>query len=209
MLFFRNYRWLLPSLLFFCVLLLLRMWLTHSVMFGFLLWNLFLAAVPLFLAWQLRRSRGADLRQACWGLLWLLFFPNSPYITTDLFHLWERPEIPLWFDLLLILSAAINGLLYGFLSLYLVERELQLRVGQRWMMPVVFCLLLACGFGIYLGRYLRWNSWDIVAQPADLLLSVAMQVRHPFRNSEAWLWSLIFAGWSYPLYRIFGRLRLK
>lgn len=207
--FIKQYRGLLPSLLFFCLLLALRLLLSQTLTFCFLLWNLFLAGVPLLLAWQLKRCAGRVALQLAWGLLWLLFFPNSLYITTDLFHLWEKPGVPLWFDLVLILSAAINGVVYGFLSLYLVEQELARYVGKRLTAPAVFVLLLACGFGIYLGRFQRWNSWDVLTQPFALAWSILELVIHPFRNSQPWQWTLIFAGWSYVLYAGMKRLRLK
>lgn len=207
--FFKTYRSLLPSLLFFCLLLALRVLATHTMTFGFLLWNLFLAALPLVLAWQVKMQAGNKWMQLLWGLLWLLFFPNSLYITTDLFHLWEKPGVPLWYDLVLILSAAINGVLYGFLSLYLVEQQLVRYFGKRVAAPAVFALLLACGFGIYLGRFQRWNSWDILAQPFELVYSILQLMIHPFRNSQTWLWTFVFAGWSQVLYAGLKRLRLK
>lgn len=207
--FFKAYRSLLPSLIFFCLLLALRMLMTGTPVFGFLLWNLFLAALPLVLAWQVKVRADNKRMQLLCGALWLLFFPNSLYITTDLFHLWEKPGVPLWYDLVLILSAAINGVLYGFLSLYLVEQQLIRHFGKKAAAPAVFLLLLACGFGVYLGRFQRWNSWDILAQPFGLAYSILELVIHPFRNSQTWLWTLVFAGWSQVLYLGLKKLRLK
>lgn len=206
--FIKTYHWLLPSLLFTILLLLIRVCFTSSPTFLFLIWNLFLAGIPLLLSHFIRKwkSRKAFSYWLCAGG-WLLFFPNALYITTDLFHLYERPPVPRWFDLLLLLSAVANGALYGFVSLANMEEMLRRLVGRRAILPTVFSLLVLCGFGIYLGRYLRYNSWDIATNPMALGLDVAAHIRHPFRYVEAWALSGAFGAWSLLLYRAFRRAR--
>ncbi len=204
--FFKTYRWLLPSLLFTLVLLTLRIAATGSLAFIFLVWNLFLAGLPLFFGYSVQRHRVAKplLAWVCGGL-WLLFFPNALYITTDLFHLRARPPVPLWYDLLLLLSAALNGALYGFLSLTRMEAPLRSLVGRRAMGPGVFGLLVLCGFGIYLGRYLRYNSWDVAANPLGLALDMADVLRHPRRHAEAWALSGVFGVWGWVVWGMMRR----
>ena len=142
-----------------------------------LLWNLFLASVPLLwssaFASAMRRGRGL-LAGACF-FLWLLFFPNAPYLLTDLLHLAPRPFVPLWFLLAMLLSCAGTGALLGYLSLMRVHCAVEEKWGQATGWVVVAASLLLCGFGIYLGRFLRWNSWDAFTKPVQLLRSVAGQ----------------------------------
>lgn len=142
-----------------------------------LVWNLFLASVPLLwssaFATALRRGRG--LLAGAFFCLWLLFFPNAPYLLTDLLHLAPRPFVPLWFLLAMLLSCAGTGTLLGYLSLIHVHTVVEEKWGQTTGWIVVAGSLLLCGFGIYLGRFLRWNSWDVFTKPVQLLRSVAGQ----------------------------------
>ncbi|WP_262497530.1 DUF1361 domain-containing protein [Flavipsychrobacter stenotrophus] len=133
--------------------------------------------------------------------LWLLFFPNAMYIVTDLFHLNESTNVPKWFDLLLLFSAALNGVLMGMSSLYNIEQFLKKNISVKYVPVVVFSLLLLCGYGIYLGRYMRWNSWDIFTQPFGLLMNIAHDVKHPLRKTDSWMLSGLFATWLFILYR--------
>lgn len=139
--------------------------------FFFLAWNLLLAWVPYWLAGVLPAVRGV-LPGAGLLLLWLLFFPNAPYLITDLIHLRARGPIPLWFDALMLFSAAWTGLLLGYCSLLRVGEALRQRWGARVEWGFSMVALLLCGFGVYLGRFLRWNSWDALVQPAGLLKSI-------------------------------------
>jgi len=189
--FYDSYSWLLPSLLFSVLLIVVRVVYAGELMFAFLAWNLFLAILPLYFSFRLRAAGGrAQWYFAC---LWLLFFPNSMYIVTDLFHLRERAGMPLWYDLLLLLSAAINGVTMGFLSLCNVERWIKARVNTRYVSVVIFGLLLLCGYGIYLGRYLRWNSWDVIANPYDIMRDVKYIALNPQDNMRTWGVTFIFS----------------
>lgn len=203
--FIRSYRWLIPSILFCLILLVVRMIYTQSFTFIFLIWNLFLAVLPLYFAYRVE-GEGSKRKVWLYAVLWLLFFPNAMYITTDLFHLHERVECPLWFDLLLLLSFAINGLMFGFMSLSKIEKLMNGYMKKQYILPVVFIFLCLSGYGIYLGRYLRWNSWDIVTAPFSLMADVGNHVIHPFRNREVWLLSLLFGSWMFVLYRYIKRL---
>jgi uncharacterized membrane protein len=142
-----------------------------------LLWNLFLAAVPFF--WSIV-FRWADRNQRpVWAIvsfaLWLLFLPNAPYILTDLIHLRPRPYIPLWFMLAMLLSCAGTGTLLGYLSLLNVQETIARKFSTRAGWSVAVGSLMLCGFGIYLGRFLRWNSWDALTKPIELARTVVRQ----------------------------------
>ena len=187
-----------------------RMYATGYLTFKFLVWNLFLAWMPLGFAAAANRVHGIAKRP--WLALgfaagWLLFFPNAPYILTDLFHL--RPRgIPYWFDLLLILSFAVNGLLLGLASLFEIHSWLN-RHYKAWIgWAVIGTALIAGGYGIYLGRYLRWNSWDIIKEPVALLQDTLRPLLHPFDNKETIAMTLGFAafmGLCYLVLRNFGK----
>lgn len=203
--FFRQYKWLMPSLAFSCLLIVCRMLYTSHLTFVFLIWNLFLAVIPLYISHKLQTVSN---KYTGWlyAAVWLLFFPNAMYITTDLFHLKERGDIPRWYDLLLLLSAALNGIIMGFLSLRKIEKWMLGFISRKRLSAIIFMLLLLCGYGIYLGRYERWNSWDIVVQPTLLLYHIIRQLIHPIRNIDTWILSTAFAIWMYLLYSYFPKI---
>jgi uncharacterized membrane protein len=108
--------------------------------------------------------------------IWLLFFPNAPYIITDLIHLNERYNPAAWYDILLLFSSALNGLLLGFYSLYLVHNKLRVQLSERMTWLLVFGFSVLSGYGIYLGRVLRWNSWDLFVHPITLVKQSLFQL---------------------------------
>ena len=161
------------------VLLVCRIHWTGNVNYVFLTWNLFLAWIPLCCAMALEKmnNRWTICTLFC---CWLLFFPNSPYILTDLFHLRPKENVPIWFDLVLILSFAWSGLFLGYFSLYKVQLFLETLFSRRTVWLFVVAIMVLCAFGIYLGRYPRWNSWDLLTNPVDLLRNITRMLLHPF-----------------------------
>jgi uncharacterized membrane protein len=183
---------------------------TDTRTFLFLNWNLFLAFIPWFFSSILAiypRLRKRKLAVTLLISLWLLFFPNAPYILTDLFHLRWNTSMPLWFDLVLILSFAWTGLLFGILSLWDIEKILAIRIHRKVLPLITACLLFLGSFGIYIGRYLRWNSWDILVEPHNLFYDIGESIISPFLNRKA-LGMTLFMGlflnivyWSFHLIR--------
>lgn len=167
-------------------LLTLRTLWTSQTVFWFLGWNLFLAWVPWALAQVVTWSRLRDWMRLPLLGAWLLFLPNAPYVLTDLFHLRARTGIPRWFDLLLILTFAWAGLMWGFAAL----RQVELGVLRRWfrhVTPLVTGgLLLLSAYGVYLGRYLRFNSWDLAIHPTRILRELLDLLRYPLAHVEIW-----------------------
>jgi uncharacterized membrane protein len=106
--------------------------------------------------------------------VWFLFLPNSPYIITDLVHLFERPPVPFWFDMLLVLLSAVNGLVLGFVSIRQIEQIFIRRNAVKYLVPFRMVVVLAMSYGVYLGRYLRFNSWDAILNPLDVLSGILM-----------------------------------
>jgi len=162
---------------------------SDTKLFLFLNWNLFLAFIPWLFTSILVIYPGIHKNKLVIAILllsWLLFFPNAPYILTDLFHLRLESTMPIWFDLVLILSFAWTGLLFGFMSLWDIEFILGSKVNKK-LLPVLSSILLFLGsFGIYLGRYLRWNSWDILQEPFKLFYDIGDNLINPFRHPRTW-----------------------
>jgi uncharacterized membrane protein len=173
---------ILLSLLFSVLLIACRVYFTHKITFVFLVWNLILAFVPFLISSIIISTKSKSISKWTLGILfvvWLIFFPNAPYILTDLFHLKQRTGVPLWFDLIVILSAAWNGLILGLLSLDDLHGVISKRFSKAAGWLFVFGSLFLCGFGIYIGRYLRWNSWDVITNPITLFQELFNQLLHP------------------------------
>ena len=203
--FIKQYKWLIPLISFTASLLLVRVAYTRSLTFAFVPWNLLLAVLPLYFSYQVNNKHGKTVKLILF-CLWLLFFPNAMYIITDLFHLHERQEIPQWYDLLILFSAALNGVIMGMASLHGIEVLLLKAIKIKYVPVIIFLLFLLCGYGIYLGRYLRLNSWDIITRPFLLLSDIRQDVIHPFRYSQSWMVSILFATWLCILYKYFKKL---
>ena len=152
-----------------------------------LAWNLILAWVPFVVALVLydRERRGASgAALLVPGGLWLLFLPNAPYLLTDIFLLRYLGGAPLWFDVLLVTAFAWTGLLLGFISLFLVQTVARRRLGSRVGWALVLGTIALSSFGIYLGRFLRWNSWDFLVQPTVLASSVWSRLTDPIAGTK-------------------------
>lgn len=195
----REQSWLYVSMMFSCVLLFTRMLVTHSYTYIFFGWNLFLAWIP-FVVSNILVLRNRRFEQTILFFLWLIFFPNAPYIITDFFHFEKRAPVPVYYDLVLSFSFAWNGVLLGIISLLNIERWLSERMSKsKSIMIVLFCLIL-CGFGIYIGRYLRWNSWDVVTNPVDLSTDIIDRILNPFHYLKTWTVTGLFAAFLTIIY---------
>jgi uncharacterized membrane protein len=182
-------QWLFWSSGFSCMLLLARIVVTGSPAYLFLPWNLFLAFVPYGITGRLMQNiavmeSGPKLFFVL--AIWLLFIPNSFYIITDLFHLSHIDLAPKWFDLLMIFSFAWNGILYGIISLRRVELIVSLQGGKKFTVPLVFTVMWLSAFGMYIGRFLRFNSWDVITDPFSLAAEITNLILHPLQNGWAW-----------------------
>lgn len=182
--------YLIASLSIYAIILLaIRIKITNSFYYLFLVWNLFLAYIPYGISTLLKHNKmlqNSTLK--LWSLLsiWLLFLPNAPYIITDLFHLEIGKAMPRWFDLLLIISFAVNGYLLFFISINDVHTIIKKRTSniKTWILTISVFFL--CGFGIYLGRFLRWNSWDIVQKPVALFIDIINRIANPIQHPKTW-----------------------
>jgi uncharacterized membrane protein len=182
---------------------------THTIDNTNLVWNLFLAWIPLGIALVLydrhaHRSRVPTLLSL--GCLWLLFFPNAPYIVTDLRYLQWSTGRAFWFDGLLIGTAATTGLLLGFVSLYLLQNVVRRGLGSRLAWTFALSALGLSSLGVYLGRVLRWNSWDVFTRPASLAVPLWHALVDPLAHPRPIAISLLFASFLVGGYVVFYSL---
>lgn len=197
------------SMLFTVGLVIARVFITEKVTFLFLIWNLILAFIPFFIStllYLIRFKLKSDIILFAGVFLWLLFFPNAPYILTDLFHLKQRVGIPIWFDLMVILSAAWNGLILGLLSLHDIHFIIAKRFTKFLGWCTVVTSLILSGFGIYVGRYLRWNSWDLVTHPKALLNDLFERVVNPLAYPKTLGVTVLYMTFLFIAYLLFRQL---
>jgi uncharacterized membrane protein len=173
-------------LLIWCAVLLgYRIARTETSAYTFLVWNLFLATIPLVAAsvlLSLHRRGGPVPLQAVAFATWILFLPNGPYILTDFIHLEESAAMPLWYDIALLASGAGTGVLFAYASAAYVQAVVAERFSKATGWIVSFAAFLLSGFGIYLGRFLRWNSWDAVTDPANVFRDIVPRVIDPLSH---------------------------
>jgi len=186
------------------VLVVARILSTRDLRYSFLVWNLFLAWLPLvFALLACEDYRTASVKN--WRFLslagaWLLFFPNAPYIFTDLIHLTTRYYGHYWVDLTLILLCAITGLVLGFVSLYLMQSVVGGMFGRPASWLFIAAVAALSGFGIYLGRFMRFNSWDVVFRPRQVYQGIGNLVTNPLANAHSLSFPILFGAFLFVTY---------
>ena len=136
---------------------------------GYLVWNLFLAWVPYLITTYCIKKEMSAWRFGPFFVVWLLFFPNAPYLVTDIIHITSHAGHVVWYEGLIFFFFGWIGILLGTLSLIEMRGYFRAHL-SRWMSELlVFAICAVSSFGIYLGRFERWNSWDVLTHPADLL----------------------------------------
>lgn len=169
---------------------------SDSARYTSLVWNLFLAWIPFILAYfayvfSWKKSLLYFVLPAT-ILLWLIFFPNAPYILTDLQHLARLSgKAPLWYDVIVMVWFSWTGLLLGLVSLYLMHDIVQRTYGRLSGWAFVFIVSGLSSFGVYLGRFVRFNSWDLLNDPKEVAVTVLGLVIDPSRRVIAF--TILFA----------------
>jgi uncharacterized membrane protein len=169
-----------------------RATLTGSAQYAFLIWNLFLAWIPFCIAYTIYitsvRRRWLYLIVPVSALTWLIFFPNAPYILTDLQHL-SNPasEVLVWYDVILMIWFVFTGLFLGMVSLFLMQEIVRREFGRWFGWGFVLVVAGLTSMGVYMGRFLRWNSWDVLGNFSGMAQFTLYYVLHPTERS------LIFA----------------
>jgi uncharacterized membrane protein len=184
---------LLLSIAFNMCLLIVRYIYSPSDDYLFYPWNTFLAAIPYVISTQVLRLPKLNWLAFVALASWLLFFPNAPYIITDIFHYELRLPVPYWYDLILVISGAWNGLILGMASLMNIERFLARHLKPGWVLFCELASLLLCSYGIFIGRFLRFNSWDIVSSPKTLVYQSAHHILIPQNYAKLWVFTILFA----------------
>lgn len=191
-------------------LLAARVFWTHEPQYLFLVWNLFLAWVPYvcaILLMALHRRKAGSFALAPLFALWLAFLPNAPYVVTDFIHLRYRDGAPPWFDAVMLASFAWAGVGIGVASLRICSKVVRDRHGPWIAAAFVLVSGVLTGFGIYLGRFVRLNTWDVATHPRTVLERVASPIVHPLTHPHAWVVTLTFALFFLAAYGIGRRSR--
>ena len=182
-----------------CSLLIIRAVETQQVVGLSLLWNLFLAWMPLFFALIARRialmsetiTKSKQILIYLTLAFWLLFFPNAPYIITDLIHLGEYNSQILWFDTVGFFIAALAGMATGLYSLYVAHQVLNCLTTSILAWVIVSVSVTLSGFGLYLGRFVRFNSWDLFTNPFYLLRKSFQELQNPLAMQTTLVFTLV------------------
>ena len=148
---------------------------------SWILWNLFLAFIPLTLSFWLFRRRGRSRSFLWWiGLVvFIAFLPNAPYLLTDIIHLIEatRSIESNFFITLVFIPLHLIAILLGFeayvIALINQGHYLRRQGAAAWVTGSELLVHGLCAIGIYLGRFQRFNSWDLVTEPADVMIDTA------------------------------------
>ena len=186
----------------------IRFAITGGVMFGFMAWNLvlsllaLLAAVVCFVSAKAKQNKQAVIA-AC---IWLLLLPNTFYMLTDFIHVYDSGDITVMFDIVMVGLFAMNGFLHGLLSIYLMHKLLLKRVSALRAAAGVGLVILLASFAVDMGRYLRWNSWDILLHPVALLGDVANTILHPLAYDRSFVVTAVFFVAISSLYAVFWQL---
>lgn len=206
------HRWLAASILFSVLMVTARIAYTGTLTFVFFVWNLFLAYVPYFIsswlqqhpAWIKKRWKFLPVFMA-----WLLFIPNSFYIITDLFHLSVYYGTPLWFDVALIFSFAWNGLLLGVLSVRQMEKIFRLQFPYRHELYFIYPVMFLNALGIFIGRYLRFNSWDVITSPFSLFIDIVDVLVNSSYHKMAWGMIICYSALMTFMYLTLKKIRIS
>jgi uncharacterized membrane protein len=184
---------------------------SHNLTYHYLLWNLFLAWVPYLCSVGAAVSNKIFPKRGWFllipGILWLIFFPNAPYILTDFFHLDDHPYIPLWYDVVMLASFAWTGCILAIVSLRTMQLLVRKYLGWLAGWLFAFTSVFLCGMGVYMGRFLRWNSWDLFYQPLQIFNDITERFADPFNNLRFFVFSILFSMFLLVIYLAFVSLQ--
>jgi uncharacterized membrane protein len=123
------------------------------------------------------------------GIIWILFLPNAPYLVTDIIHLGRNYSAPHLYDTFLVFTSAWVGLLLGLYSLSHIDKIIRLKYSEKTASIILAFIILVISFGMYLGRFLRFNSWDVVSNPSLLFSNIHKILSEPSGYADAYLFS--------------------
>lgn len=148
--------------------------------------------ITLWLEWTIHRKLWSSWYALAVTGLWLLLLPNTFYMISDFVHIQEVGRVDLLYDVVMFASFIFNGLFLGLVSLYVVHWELAKRISARASATFIGLIILLCSFAIYIGRELRWNTWDILTNPSSVLFDVSDRVLNPREHPQAFTTTISF-----------------
>ncbi len=174
--------------------------------FSYLPWNIGLAWLALGISVGLERLLQSRLWSSWLALattaMWLLFLPNTFYMLSDFVHLADSANSEVLLDTLLFCAFIFPAMIMGYLGVFIIHLQLRQRVEGRTAAAIIAAVLLGCSFAIYIGRELRWNSWDVLTSPLGLLFDVSDRIINPHAHPQAFAITastFIFLGVTYLL----------
>lgn len=196
---------IIPLLIFAVTLNILRIVIWGKFSFVYILWNIFLSFVPFLISSILLNYSKINKLSKTFFItsvfLWLLFIPNAHYIITDLIHLGEVKYAPVIYDTLLLFSSALVGLLFGLYSLSHMEQIIEDRFSKKVASISMLVIFLLIGFGIYIGRFMRFNSWDFFSNHVSILNSFYEIFSNKALYIEVFIYTILFASFVYASYK--------
>jgi len=180
------------------------MYYAQSSLYLFLVWNLFLAWLPLVISLLIdqifRRKPTKSANLIILIALWLLLLPNTFYILTDFMHLRYRAGMPIWYDVLLLISFSWNGLILGITSLAIVQKTVKQKYGSAPSWIFTAGSIVISSIGVYIGRFFRWNSWDVILTPKNVVSDIIPVIAHPLFYAKMYASSLVLALFIFTAY---------
>lgn len=190
-----------------------RIFLFGNTAFIYILWNIFLAFIPFLISSILTKTTNKNNffkpLFIIGFILWFLFLPNAPYVITDFIHLGRIHSVPVMFDIFVLFSAASVSLLFGLYSLYQMEKIFLLRFPKRITSMIFFIIILFASFGVYLGRFLRFNSWDFFTSHTSIISTVWDIFTKSNHYINVYSYTLLFFVFIYTAFLSFKSLNLK
>lgn len=175
------------------LLIAVRLFYTQHLTYVFVLWNVFLASLPWIFALMATRAASRNKMMSCmvWSVAWLLFFPNAPYLITDLVHMPNAGTSLWWYDLLILVCGMVAGLALAWYSWTRIREIARILTSPKVSTILSYFWLYACAFGMYLGRFSRWNSWDVMRDPYPLLADIADRFITPGAHPRTWAFTVV------------------
>lgn len=207
---FNIYKLSIPKSVVFITLLaiflnILRIVIWGKMSFFYILWNICLAFIPFFISYTIlsliKESRSNKIILIVGIVLWILFIPNAPYIVTDFIHLGTTRSIPILYDTFLLFSSATVGMILFFESLNHVEQIIQMKLSKRKTSTIIGVIILVISFGMYIGRFLRFNSWDIFINHSSLFGHVWKIFSQATTHKEVYLYTILFFLFLFTFYK--------
>jgi uncharacterized membrane protein len=204
----------ITSLLILAVVLnILRVLFFGSTAFLYILWNIFLAFIPFIISSILvlhtNKSNISKIFFVAGFILWFLFLPNAPYVITDFIHLGRIHSVPVMFDIFVLFASAWVSLLMGLYSLVNIEKIFLLRFTKKITNIIMVFIILFASFGMYLGRYLRFNSWDFFVSHNFLITSIVKIMKEPNSNENMYAYTALFFVFIYISFISFKSTKTK